>query len=81
MQHIEPSALSRAELTAARQESARQADLCESAAVLAKGARKRQLRQWARHHWQNALAADAALSPADDLAAMSTDDLLAALLS
>lgn len=81
MQRIDPSALSRAELIAARDESARQADICDCAAVLAKGARKRQLRQWARAHWQNAMAADSALSGASAAADMSADELLSALLA
>lgn len=67
----------RAAIESARGESARQSDMARNATALAKGAKRRQLEQWARQHCQNALAIDAALNGAPD--PMSVDDLAAAL--
>lgn len=78
---IDPSALSRSELIAARSESAYAAEQCEIAAALARGRRKGQLTQWARIHMRNAIAADNALSGAPDCGAMTADELLAELLA
>lgn len=67
----------RAAIESARGESARQSDLARNATALAKGAKRRQLDQWARQHIANALAIDAALNGAP--APISDADLFAAL--
>lgn len=67
----------RAAIESARGESARQSDLARNATALAKGAKRRQLEQWARQHIANALAIDAALNGAP--VPISDAELFAAL--
>lgn len=68
----------RAAIESARGESARQSDLARNATALAKGAKRRQLEQWARQHMANAIAINDALHGAPD-PSLDVDTLALAL--
>ena len=81
MKHIDPATLSRADAIAFRESELARLESARLVAGIASGPLKRKAKQAASAHHANAMALSVAIDGPipPDIAAMSTDDLMAAL--